>query len=239
MSACIVTGAAAGNGLAIARRLLHDGHYVIGVDRSETPTEAASEVIQGDILDEGTMNVAFSKAIACSEGEVYLVNNAGITVPEFPQSDSSWNKTIDVNLKAPFQWSRLFSNYVIKGSISSGGIVFIGSLATSTGFPRNPSYHATKAGVLGLTRSFAFDLGGYGIRANCVSPGYINTAMTQNSYTTPDLHEARRKHTLLGRWGQPKDVANAVSFLCGPDSAYISGINLPVDGGWLANGLIE
>jgi len=239
MSACIVTGSAAGNGLAIARRLLKDGHYVIGVDLSVTPVEAASMVIVGDILDAEKMEFAFLKAIACAEGTVYLVNNAGVTVPEFPQSDSAWELTIDVNLKAPFQWSRLYSKYVTEGHIRAGGIIFIGSLAASTGFPRNPAYQATKAGVLGLARSFAFDLGAFSIRANCVSPGYIHTAMTNNSFTDPELHESRRKHTLLGRWGQPKDVANAVSFLCGPDSEYISGINLPVDGGWLSNGLIE
>ncbi len=239
MSACIVTGTAAGNGLAIARRLLLDGHYVIGVDRSETPSDVASFVIRGDILDSEIMDLAFSNAISYSEGTVYLVNNAGVTIPEFPQSDSSWDITADINLKAPFQWSRLYSNFVAKGVIFYGGIIFIGSLATSTGFPRNPAYQATKAGVLGLARSFAYDLGPFGIRANCVSPGYIQTAMTNKSYNDPDLYESRRKHTLMGRWGQPKDVANAVAFLCSPDSEYISGINLPVDGGWLANGLIE
>ena len=96
-----------------------------------------------------------------------------------------------------------------------------------------------KAGVLGLTRSFAYDLGRYGIRVNCVSPGYIQTAMTEKSYNTPILNASRRKHTLLGRWGQPQDVAKAVAFLCGQASSYITGINLPVDGGWLACGLIE
>ena len=123
--------------------------------------------------------------------------------------------------------------------ITEGGIVFIGSLATTMAFPNNAAYQASKSGVLGLARSFAFDLGRYGIRSNCVSPGYIATAMTSNSYNSPELNAARRKHTLLDRWGQPEDVANGVAFLCEPSSAYITGINLPIDGGWMVCGLIE
>ena len=107
------------------------------------------------------------------------------------------------------------------------------------GFPRNPAYQASKAGVLGLTRAFAYDLGKFGVRSNCVSPGYIHTAMTDGSFNNPALNATRRSHTLLDRWGQPKDVANAVAFLCDPNSSYITGINLPVDGGWLICGLIE
>jgi gluconate 5-dehydrogenase len=107
------------------------------------------------------------------------------------------------------------------------------------GFPKNPAYQASKAGALGLTRSFAYDLGKLGIRVNCVSPGYIHTAMTDRSFRDPELNLARRRHTLLDRWGLPEDVANGVAFLCDPGSSYITGINLPVDGGWLVCGLIE
>ena len=94
-----------------------------------------------------------------------------------------------------------------------------------------------RSGVLGLTRAFAFDLGSKGIRVNCVSPGYIATAMTERSYNDPAMNAARRRHMLLGRWGQPEDVSNAVAFLCTPESSYITGINLPVDGGWSVCGL--
>jgi NAD(P)-dependent dehydrogenase (short-subunit alcohol dehydrogenase family) len=239
MSTCIVTGAAAGNGLAIASRLSLCGHRVIAIDREAIPDEAAAVRLRGDVLDEAVIADAYRQALTEGNSDVCLINNAGVSSPEFPQSDATWMNTLDVNLTAPFRWTREFARHVTENRIREGSVVFIGSLATATGFPRNPAYQASKAGLLGLTRSFAYDLGGYGIRVNCVSPGYIHTAMTDRSFNTPHLNEARRKHTLLGRWGQSDDVAHAVAFLCDPGSAYITGINLPVDGGWLACGLIE
>jgi len=238
MSSAIVTGAAAGNGLAIANKLRERGHFVIGIDRAPIPQGACDLPLQGDVLDLSVIDQAFTEALK-SGSSVFLINNAGITEPGFPQPDRVWQQTIDINLTAPFCWSRRFGELVVSHEITEGGIVFIGSLASSTGFPKNAAYQASKSGILGLTRSFAFDLGRYGIRSNCISPGYIATAMTKTSYNTPELNAARRKHTLLDRWGQPEDVANGVAFLCDPSSAYITGINLPIDGGWLVCGLIE
>jgi NAD(P)-dependent dehydrogenase (short-subunit alcohol dehydrogenase family) len=238
ISSAIVTGAAAGNGLAIARKLSERGHAVVGVDLAPIPADSCAHIVQGSVLDQSIMDAAFAHALAASH-TVFLVNNAGITSGGFPQPDAVWEKTIDVNLTAPFRWSRRFGELVVSGEIAEGGIVFIGSLATTMGFPANAAYQASKSGVLGLTRSFATDLGRYGIRSNCVSPGYIVTAMTKTSYNTPELNASRRKHTLLDRWGQPEDVSNGVAFLCDPSSTYITGINLPVDGGWMVCGLIE
>jgi NAD(P)-dependent dehydrogenase (short-subunit alcohol dehydrogenase family) len=239
MAAGIVTGAAGAMGAAIAHALAAAGVVVIGVDRA--PIEAAcafSGRIQGDVLDDAVARAAFDAALALGD-EVYLVNNAGITLPGYPQADAAWAATLDVNLTAPFSWSRLYAEHVAAGRIASGGIVFIGSLATGLGFPQNPAYQASKAGVLGLARAFAYDLGPAGIRSNCVSPGYIATPMTAKSYADPALNAARRRHTLLGRWGQPEDVAGVVAFLCSPAAAYVTGVNLPVDGGWTSKGLIE
>jgi NAD(P)-dependent dehydrogenase (short-subunit alcohol dehydrogenase family) len=237
LTTCIITGAAAGNGFAIASKLHERGHRVVGVDLVQIPAGCSSHAIQGDILDAAVIEAAFEQALSDNCHTIYLVNNAGVTRPGVPQSDLDWQVTIDVNLQAPFRWARHFANCVAAGRIQEGGIVFIGSLATQLGFPENPAYHASKAGVLGLTRSFAYDLGSAGIRVNCVSPGYIHTAMTDRSYKDPVLNAERRRHTLLNRWGQPEDVANAVAFLCDPMASYITGINLPVDGGWMACGL--
>jgi NAD(P)-dependent dehydrogenase (short-subunit alcohol dehydrogenase family) len=238
LSTCIITGAAAGNGFAIARKLHERRHRVVGVDLVEIPAGCTDHAIQGDVLDKDVIEAAFEQALSGECRAIYLVNNAGVTRPGIPQADSDWQVTVDVNLQAPFRWARHFANRVADGSIQEGGIVFIGSLATQLGFPGNPAYLASKAGVLGLTRSFAYDLGSAGIRVNCVSPGYIHTAMTDRSYTDPVLHADRRRHTLLNRWGRPEDVANAVAFLCDSMAAnYITGINLPVDGGWMACGL--
>ena len=238
-STCIVTGAAAGNGFAIVAKLRERGHRVAGVDLMPIAEAAVDEAIQGDVLDEAIVEVAFGRALSHGRRALYLVNNAGVTYPGIPQSDAAWHSTIDVNLQAPFRWARKFANCVADGSIKEGGIVFIGSLATQLGFPGNPAYQASKAGVLGLTRAFAYDLGKAGIRVNCVSPGYIHTSMTERSYNDPAVNASRQHHTLLNRWGKPEDVANSVAFLCDPMSSYITGINLPVDGGWTACGLIE
>ena len=239
MPACIVTGAAAGNGSAIARRLREKGHYVVAIDRAPLDTASADCAIQGDVLDDRKIAQAFEAALDRADGTLHLINNAGITLPGYPQQDAVWQQTIEVNLTAPFRWSRYYTDLVVQGRIAAGGIVFIGSLATQLGFPKNPAYQASKCGVLGLTRSFAYDLGSRGIRVNCVSPGYIHTAMTEKSFNDPALNRSRRRHTLLNRWGAPEDVANAVAFLCAEESSYITGINLPVDGGWTACGLIE
>jgi NAD(P)-dependent dehydrogenase (short-subunit alcohol dehydrogenase family) len=239
MSVCIVTGAAAGNGLAISRGLRAAAHHVVGIDRISIPESAVDFALRGDVLDNTTMSEAFAHALSRAEGSVHLINNAGITCPEFPQSDHSWEKTLDINLTAPFRWSREFAKEVFAGQITDGSIIYIGSLATERGFPKNPAYHAAKSGALGLTRAFARDLGCHGIRVNCISPGYIRTAMTEGSFNDPTLNAARRRHTLLNRWGEPNDVANAVVFLCDSASSYITGINLPIDGGWLVNGLID
>ena len=239
IATCIVTGAAAGNGLAIAHKLSERGNHVVAVDRIAPPAGYAGRTIQGDVRDEATMEAAFREALAEDIGAVYLIHNAGVTRPGIPQSDTSWQETLQVNLQAPFRWSQRFAAAVADGSIHEGGMVFIASLAAHLGFPGNPAYHAAKAGVLGLMRSFAYDLGRAGIRVNCVSPGYIRTAMTERSYKDPGQHAIRRRHTLLNRWGRPEDVANAVAFLCDPSSSYITGIDLVVDGGWSACGLIE
>jgi NAD(P)-dependent dehydrogenase (short-subunit alcohol dehydrogenase family) len=237
LTTCIVTGAAAGNGFAIAETLHQRGHRVIGVDLVQIPAGCTDHGIQGDVLDKPVIEAAFNQALSGGCRAIYLVNNAGVTRPGIPQADSDWQVTIDINLQAPFRWARHFADRVADDSIQEGGIVFIGSLATQLGFPANPAYQASKAGVLGLTRAFAYDLGGAGIRVNCVSPGYIHTAMTDRSYQDPEVNAERRRHTLLNRWGEPGDVANAVAFLCGPMANYITGINLPVDGGWMACGL--
>ena len=239
MATCIITGAAAGNGYAIATRMRGDGHRVIAVDREAVPEDAAEVRIRGDVLERSVIEEAFHAALAGGATELHLVNNAGITTGEYPPSDATWSRVLDVNLAAPFQWAREYARHVSERRILAGCMVFIGSLATVSGFPRNPAYQASKAGLLGLTRSFAYDLGSYGIRVNCVSPGYIHTAMTDGSWRDPQLHEARRRHTLIGRWGESADVAHAVAFLCDARTSYVTGINLPVDGGWLARGLIE
>jgi len=237
MSFCIVTGSSSGNGFAIAKSLKNNNHTVIGVDLVETNNINTSYFIKGSVTEPEIIKSCFKKFLDSNSDELYLINNAGITIPSFPHSEIDWDRTIEINLKAPFLWSNFFLKNVLNNKIKKGGIIFLGSLATTMGFPENPSYQAAKCGIVGLTQSFAYDLGKYGIRANCVSPGYIKTNMTKKSYNDERLNKERLSHMLIKRWGEPEDVSNLVNFLCSDESSYITGANIPVDGGWNICGL--
>ena len=239
MPFCIVTGSASGNGFAIAKSLKNDTHQVLGIDLKKPDTNNFDTFIIGDVSSKEIIEKAFNIFLESGENELYLVNNAGITKPSFPQNEKDWDKTIEINLKAPFLWSNYFLENVLRKKIKKGGILFIGSLATKMGFPQNPSYQASKCGLVGLTQSFAYDLGKYGIRVNCISPGYVKTNMTKKSYEDKSLNSARQKHMLIKRWGDPEDISNVISFFCSDKSSYITGTNITVDGGWSINGLTD
>jgi NAD(P)-dependent dehydrogenase (short-subunit alcohol dehydrogenase family) len=237
--ACIVTGAAAGNGLAMARAFRAAGAGVVAIDLKAIPDDAGDVRLNGDAAEPALMEQAFETALGLGRARLCLINNAGVTPRTFPTTDADWARTLEINLTAPFRWTRHYADLAQAGRICAGSVLFIASLAAFTGFPRNPAYQASKAGVAGLMRAFAYDLGRLGVTVNALSPGYIRTGMTAASHADPVRHAARRRHTLLDRWGEPEDVAAAALFLCGPGAAYITGVNLPVDGGWLAKGLIE
>jgi len=122
-------------------------------------------------------------------------------------------------------------------SAGGGSIINITSLNAELAFPGNPAYMASKGALRQLTRSAAYDLAPYGIRANNIAPGYIKTAMTEKSYNNQQLYEARQSRTILGRWGTPGDLAGAAIFLASNASSYITGQDLYVDGGWNIKGL--
>ena len=118
-----------------------------------------------------------------------------------------------------------------------GSIINITSIGAELGFPNNPAYIAAKGALKQLTRSLALDLGSFGIRVNNIGPGYFRTDMTKGSWNDPQLEEDRIRRTILGRWGEPDDLAGAAIFLASEASRYITGQDLYVDGGWLAKGL--
>lgn len=213
MSLAIITGAAGGIGSAICKELAEAGHGVIGLDRGDVT--ASFEV----------------------ERETHLVLAAGITREGFGLS--GWDATLANNLTSAFRSASHYGFRLNVGDIREGTITFIGSLATTLGFPNNPAYQASKAALLGLMRAFAYDFGPRGIRVNCVSPGYIEAPMTAGSFADPERRAHIAAHSLLSRWGQPEEVATVVAFLCSDAASYITGQNIMVDGGWSSRGLIE
>jgi 3-oxoacyl-[acyl-carrier protein] reductase len=234
-----VTGAMRGIGRAIAFELGRQGATVIG---TATSAETAAELTQ-TLLDAGirgksivldvTDGPACEAAVAEIEKEFgvigILVNNAGITRDNLAMrmKDEEWDAVIDVNLKAVFRMSRLVMRGMMKAR--AGRIINITSVVGSTGNPGQANYAASKAGVAGMSRSLARELGSRNITVNCVAPGFIDTLMTQ------DLPQAVRDSLLsniaLGRLGKPEEVASVVAFLASPAAAYITGSTLHVNGG--------
>jgi NAD(P)-dependent dehydrogenase (short-subunit alcohol dehydrogenase family) len=165
-----------------------------------------------------------------------LVNNAGITFSNnfLTYKHNDWNKTIELNLSLPFKLSQYVSTHYMK---FSGSIINITSLACMFGFPNNPAYVSSKAGLRGLTTSLAYDLASKKIRVNAIAPGYIKTNMTKVSWSKLNLRKKRNSRILLNRWGKPKDVANLALFLGSDLAGYITGQNIFVDGGWSVKGI--
>jgi 3-oxoacyl-[acyl-carrier protein] reductase len=237
----LVTGATRGIGRAIALELARQGATVVG-----TATSAAGAAEIQKALDEAgatglgaELNVTDAAACERLVSEVekrfapvgILVNNAGITRDNLAMrmKDDEWDAVIDTNLKAVFRLSKLVMRAMMKAR--SGRIINITSVVGSSGNPGQANYCAAKAGVAGMTRALAQELGSRNITVNCIAPGFIDTDMTR------DMPVAHRDLLLsripLGRAGRAEDVAAAVGFLAGPGAAYITGTTLHVNGGML------
>jgi 3-oxoacyl-[acyl-carrier protein] reductase len=235
----LVTGASRGIGRAIALALGQAGATVVGTATTEAGAEgiAAALALAGAAGRGMVLNVAdgaqIDAAVATIEKEVgaigILVNNAGITQDNLllRMKDAEWEAVIDTNLKSVFRLSRAVLRGMMKAR--AGRIVNVTSVVGSSGNPGQVNYAAAKAGIGGLTRSLAREIGSRGITVNCVAPGFIDTDMTRA------LPEAARTALLgqipLGRLGRPEDIAAAVVFLAGPGGAYVTGTTLHVNGG--------
>ena len=235
----LVTGATRGIGRAIALELGGQGATVIGTATSEAgAAEIGKAFVQAGVTGAGmVLNVrdaagcdALIEAVQKAHGDVaILVNNAGITRDNLAlrMKDSEWDDVIDTNLKAVFRLSRA----VMRGMMKArwGRIVNITSVVGASGNPGQANYAAAKAGVVGMTKSLARELGSRNITVNCVAPGFIDTDMTRA------LPEAQRTALLgqipLGRLGAAEDIAAAVAYLASPAAAYVTGCVLHVNGG--------
>ncbi|WP_428415502.1 3-oxoacyl-ACP reductase FabG [Methylibium sp.] len=237
----LVTGASRGIGRAIATTLAERGFKVVGTATSESGAAAIGAALaphggRGLVLNvnDGAALEAAVDAIVKQDGGLHvLVNNAGITrdTLSMRMKDDDWDAVLDTNLKAVFRASRAVIRPMMKQRY--GRIVNITSVVGASGNPGQANYAAAKAGVAGMTRSLARELGSRGITVNCVAPGFIATDMTDG------LPEAQKAALLtqipLGRLGAPEEIADAVAFLASRQAGYITGTELHVNGGMFMN----
>ncbi len=224
---CIVTGASRGIGLAIALRFKDEGARVYGLSR--TKPDADIFWISCDITDESSIESAIH-AITQKENRIdVLVNNAGITRDGLlmRMKTEDWDAVVASNLRSAFLLSRAVSRLMLKQR--SGCILNMSSVVGLHGNGGQANYAASKAGLIGLTKSLAKELSSRNIRVNAIAPGYIETSMTA---VLPESVRENLKTTIpLQRPGSPEEVAEAALFLCSDRAAYITGVVLNVDGG--------
>lgn len=227
----LITGGNRGLGLAAARRLAADGHRVAVTYRS-APTDdrlAGLTAVQCDVTSSEDVDRAFGEVEQAQGAVEVLVSNAGITDDTLllRMTEASFSGVLDTNLTAAFRVAKRASRAMLKARW--GRLIFVSSVVGLSGAAGQANYAASKAGLVGLARSLARELGSRGITSNVLAPGYIDTDMTAA------LSEARRTELLasipLGRTAQADEIAGVLAFLAGEDSAYVTGAVLPVDGG--------
>ncbi|HEU4851976.1 MAG TPA: 3-oxoacyl-ACP reductase FabG [Telluria sp.] len=236
----LVTGASRGIGKAIAQELARQGAKVVGTATSEAGAAAISEYL-GDAGKGVVLNVtdpAQCEAVIADVQKTYgslsiLVNNAGITQDNLAMrmKDEEWDSVISTNLTAVGRMSRL----VLRGMMKAkhGRIINITSVVGSSGNPGQMNYAASKAGVEGMSRALAREIGSRNITVNSVAPGFIDTDMTK--VLSEEQHAGLLTQIPLARLGSPEDIAHAVAFLAGPNAGYITGTTLHVNGGMYMN----
>ncbi|MFP4176654.1 MAG: 3-oxoacyl-[acyl-carrier-protein] reductase [Planctomycetota bacterium] len=237
--AALITGASRGIGRAIAERLAEAGADIVGLDVDPEPLEETRELVENagqrftplvaDVSEMQQMQAAVKDVVDEFGSLDILVNNAGITRDNLliRMSEEDWESVISVNLTGVFNGTKAAARQMMRQR--SGSIINISSVVGLVGNPGQVNYSASKAGVLGVTKSTAREVATRGVRVNAVAPGYIQTRMTEE--LGDDARERLLNQIPLGSLGEAQDVANAVMFLASDASSYLTGQVISVDGG--------
>ncbi|NCN70101.1 MAG: 3-oxoacyl-ACP reductase FabG [Rhodoferax sp.] len=234
----LVTGASRGIGAAIALELAKRGLKVIGTATTEDGAAKLNQTLSAypgcsgralNVNDAAGVDALIDNVVKTHGGLQILVNNAGITRDNLAMrmKDDEWDAVLDTNLKAVFRMSRAVMRTMMKQRY--GRIISITSVVGASGNPGQANYAAAKAGVAGMTRALARELGSRNITVNCVAPGFIETDMT--AQLADEQQKALLSQIPLGHLGKPTDIAHAVAYLASPQAAYVTGQELHVNGG--------
>lgn len=242
----LVTGASRGLGRAIAEGLARAGADVAITARTRPALAETARAIEAlghravpvtlDVSDPAAIDAGVAGAAAALGGLDILVNNAGIEEvrPSLDVDEALWDRILDTNLKGAFFAARAAARHM-RDQGRGGAILNLCSLTSEVGVPTAVPYGSSKSGLLGMTRALAAEWAPLGIRVNAIEPGYFRTAMTDVFYADEDWQAAMLKKIPLARFGRLEDVVGASIFLVSDASAYVTGVALPVDGGFLAS----
>ena len=248
----LVSGGGSGIGLATATRFAAAGATVVVADANLVQAEAAATALRAHGGEAAAVQVDVSQAEQCEAMVTFVrdhfgrldiaFNNAGISESTLlkgaplPESHELaldiWDRVLKVDLYGVFHCLRAELPLMLEGG--GGAIVNTASLQAHVGFPRTPAYTAAKHGVAGVTKTIAKEYGSRGIRCNAVSPGVVDTPLTNAVIHRAEYREGLLQTIPLGRFAEPEDIAGAVVWLCSPGGAYVNGATLTVDGGFLA-----
>ena len=238
----IITGGGTGIGLATARAFYQEGAKIILFGRRKEKLEKAVEklgdsaiIVQGDMTNNNDLDQLINETLHNFKKIDILVNNAGLFngAPLHEISDSQWDEIMDINIRSVFQLTRR----VLPAMLSQkyGSIIHISSILGLIAVPQVAAYNVSKGALNQFSRSIAVEYGSSGIRSNSICPGLIATDMTADLMKDVELMKEWSKDYPIGRFGKPEDVANACLYLASDESSFVTGITLPVDGGFTSH----